>query len=83
MLGIHFDPPVEETYTYLKPVPGPTTQPKNHLSYMKLRGTVTSARDSSLPPFAAEFVDGGVWVQQEDLPSGETWVKTEASVLLR
>jgi len=39
--------------------------------------------DSGLPPFAADFVDGGIWAQQEVLPSGETWVKIEGSALLR
>ena len=50
---------------------------------MKIHGTIKSVRDSSLPPFAADFVDAGVWIQQEDLPSGETCVKVEASALLR
>jgi len=62
---------------------GPTTYPKNRLSYVKVHGTVKSVPDSSLPPFAADFVDGGVWLQEEVLPSGEPWVKTEGFALLK
>jgi len=62
---------------------GPTTQPKNHLSYIKLHGTVKSVHDSSFPPFAADFVDAGAWIQQEVLPSGETWFRSDVSTLLR
>lgn len=69
----------------LKPVPGPTTYPNNnHLSYLKVSsGTLKSVPDSSLPPLAAEIVDGGVSLREETLPSGEKWLKGEAVVLLR
>jgi len=62
---------------------GPTTHPKNHLSYLKIRGTVKSAHDSNFPPFEAEFVDGGAWVQEELLHSGQPWIKPEGFALLR
>jgi len=62
---------------------GPTTHPKNNLSYVKLRGTVKTVRDSGLPPLEAEFVDAGAWVQEEVLPSGQPWIKPEGCALLR
>lgn len=37
---------------------------------------------SDLPPLEADFVDAGVWLQEENHPSGELWLRTEASVLL-
>ena len=67
----------------LKTTAGPTTQPKNLLTYGKLRGTVKPVHDSSHPPFAADFVDGGAWIQLEALASGETWAKGNISVLLK
>jgi len=62
---------------------GPTTHPKNNLAYAKFEGSIRTAPDSSLPPFEAEVVDGSVWAQLDHLPSGETWVKTDATALLR
>jgi len=61
---------------------GPTTHPENHLHYMKFRGTVESVRDGH-PPFTAEVVDAGTWLQQEALPSGESWIKSDSYALLR
>jgi len=62
---------------------GPTTHPKNKLSYAKFRGTIKTAQGSDLPPFEADIVDSGAWAQEDNLPSGEAWVKTELFALLR
>lgn len=62
---------------------GPTTHPKNHLDYLKVQGTVRTAPGGSFPPFEADIVDAGTWVQQEHLPSGQVWMRTEATALLR
>lgn len=70
-------------YTYVASITGPTTHPKNQLSYVKLHGTVRSVHDSGLPPLEAEFVDSGAWVQEEILPSGGSWVRPEGFALLR
>lgn len=75
--------PLIPNNTNFRPIPGPTTHPKNNLNYVKLRGTVRSAHDSSFPPFEADFVDGGAWVQEEVLASGQPWIKPEGYALLR
>jgi len=62
---------------------GPTTHPKNLLSYVKVYGTMKSIKESGLPPFDAEIVDCGAWVQQEYLSSGETVARSELSTLIR
>jgi len=62
---------------------GPTTYPKNNLSYVKVQGSIKTAQGSDLPSFEADFVDAGSWVQQEHLPSGEVWMKAESFALLR
>ena len=80
MLGIqsncNFSRPL--TYTYLKPVPGLTNHPKNHLNYLKFHSTIQSVHGSGLLPFVPKFVDG-----EEVLRSGETWVNGEGFALLR
>jgi len=62
---------------------GPTTHPKNNLAYGKFAGSIRTAPGSSLPPFEAEIVDSGAWAQQDHLPSGETWLRTDTTALLR
>lgn len=53
-----------------------------NLGHVKFHGRIESVHDSSLPHFAAHFVDAGGWVQQED-HSGENWTKWGALALLR
>ena len=62
---------------------GPTTHPKNQLRYVNFHGSMKAVHGSDLPPFEADIVDGGAWLQEEHLPSGEIWVKVEHSALLR
>ena len=50
---------------------------------MKLYGTIKPVHGSGLPPFEAEIVDLGAWVQLDYLPSGETWIRADMSGLLR
>ena len=63
-------------------VSGPTTHPKN-LSYVKMYGTIKSVHGSGLPPLEGDIIDGGAWIQQEYLPSGETVAKADISNLIR
>lgn len=71
------------TQCCFSPISGPTTYPKNNLSYVKLQGSMKTALESDLPSFEADFVDAGSWVQEEHLPSGDICVKAESFALLR
>ena len=62
---------------------GPTTHPKNQLRYVKFHGSIETVQGSDLPPFEADIIDGGAWIQESHLPSGEVWINVEHSALLR
>jgi len=62
---------------------GGTTHPKNQLSYVKLQGSIKTVNGSGLPPFEANIVDSGSWVQQDYQPGGEAWMTAESFALLK
>jgi len=62
---------------------GSIKAPGNHISFVKLSGTVTTAQGSDLPSFKAEMTDGGVWIRQEYISADEIWFKTEIFSLLK
>ena len=64
-------------------ISGPTTHPKNNLTYLKVHGSIKSVQGSGLPPFEAEIIDGGGWTQEDHSPSGEPWARADLSALLR